>query len=246
MSMYGVRFIDPTYGGQGVHSFFDWGVYFTGMDKEYPNPRKVLIDVPFRNGLVDATPILTNKYFYENRKITFHFKVIDSLVPWQELHSRIARDIHGKTLNVIADVDPEFYWQAYNCVLTSPSSNEDVGEFSIECDCNPYKYDRIPHEEVYIIAPNLEYTFTFTNLKLQNNPRITNNASVILHSVGYYDAEGNYVTFNDSVHDYTIPVHTTSTADRSIVLHEGVNVLKFSKTGSNTTTVRFRLTRGDL
>jgi len=133
MGMIGVTFGDK-------HSFDDWHVYLDGFEVEYPTPRRITVDVPLRNGVLDVTSALTgDRIYYENRKIKIDFKVIDNPLPWQELYSKIANYLHGKPMRIIYDMDPYYYWDAYSCILSTPSADEDVGSFSIECDCYPYK-----------------------------------------------------------------------------------------------------------
>lgn len=213
--MYGVTFGD-------VHSYDDWGVYLSGNTREMPEPRRVTVDVPFRNGLLDVTSSISNILFYQTRKITYDFLVYDNKLPWPELYSKIAGDIHGKPKKVVTDMDPEYYWDAYNCILNTPSANEDMGNFSIECECYPYKM-RVNETfwERTISGANV-----IVNCKLESSmptvPTFESSQQVKLVCTDIYGKTKNV----------TIPKNTpTSYSD--IVLQKGDNVLTFSKVSSN-------------
>lgn len=131
MDMYGVKFGNK-------HSYEDWGVYLYSSSKSYPDPKEYKVSVPYSNKVLKLSNAFTPFTYYENRTIKITFKVYDNELSWSELYTTIANHVHGQDLHVVFDTDPDWYWDA-TCTLETPSSDEDVGEFSISCDCFPYK-----------------------------------------------------------------------------------------------------------
>lgn len=159
------------------HSFTDWGVYWNGTHIESPEPQTALIEVPFRNGLLDMTKSLTDKIFYKNRTIKFDFVVGDNSLSWSDLCSKILSDIHGQGLHVVLDTDPAWYWEAYTCTVDEPETEEGIGTFTIECNCAPYKRKNVlTSVEVSVYGHDIEETFT--NSRMEVNPTFVTDQAV--------------------------------------------------------------------
>ena len=204
-------------------------VYLDGFHVEYPTPRRITIDVALRNGLLDVTSALTDgKIYYESRKIKIDFKVIDNPLPWQKLYSKIARAVHGKSLRVIYDLDPDFYWDAYNCTITSQSQNEDVGSFSIECECMPYKHE-LEEQRIVRTLWGEGITINVENLREEVVPTINVTAPATL------EFEGGWYSL--AVGDNTI---------EDVELKDGTNVLKIYRVIDELNIITIKFRRGDL
>ncbi len=210
------------------HSYDDWHVYLDGFTVDYPSPRRITVSVPLSNGIYDVTNVLTDgKIFYENRKISISFKIIDNPLPWQTLYSMIARDVHGKNLRIIYDMDPFFYWEAYNCTVGSQSQDEDVGSFTIECDCYPFKRET-KQTEIGFTLNQTSITQVVDNLREEVVPVI-------------YSSTASTVTFEGNSYSLKSGNNTIS----GIEFKEGPNTLVF-KRGSSNSNIVIKFTRGDL
>ena len=213
--VYGVKFGNK-------HSWNDWGVYLDDSDLsiDNPTPRRTLIDVPFRNGLLDATGAVSNRIFYESRNLSFSFKVGYGEHSLNELYSIIAGDVHGKALHVIRDTDPDYYWDAYNCTMGTPSMNDGIGEFSIKCQCYPFKLKK----ELTTVTKAITgsgITVTCNNSRMDVSPIITTTAAV---KMVYVDEYGTSKTVDLTVGENSFD---------DLIFTEGSNTLTFNKVSSN-------------
>lgn len=118
------------------HSYNDWGIWLEDTHINPPLPKRYIVDVPARNGLLDLTPELTPTIRFENRTLTFNFRV--KAGDWSTLVSQIYGDIHGRTLDVVSDLDPNWHW--HGCVTVDDfSSDERTGRLVITVDADPFK-----------------------------------------------------------------------------------------------------------
>ena len=213
--MYGVTFGDK-------HSYNDWGVYWNGYSEDSPEPQRLLFEVPYRNGLLDATAALTNKIFYKARKLTFDFIVYDNDRSWPEVRAMILGDIHGRSFHVILDTDPEWYWDVYNCTISTPNADGEFLRFSVECNCFPYKMkNTLTNREIVVNSTGM--TLTCPNSRMEVNPTFTTDHDV---QVLFENADGTSVTIvmNTGTHTYD-----------NIEFIKGNNVLTFNKLTDNAT-----------
>lgn len=118
------------------HSYNDWGIWLEDTHINPPLPKRYRVDVPARNGLLDLTPELTPTIRFDNRTLTFNFRV--KAGDWSTLVSQIYGDIHGRTLDVVSDLDPNWHW--HGCVTVDDfSSDERTGKLVITVDADPFK-----------------------------------------------------------------------------------------------------------
>lgn len=223
--VYGVMFGDK-------HSYDDWGVYLVNNTAELPVPRRVKVDVPFRNGSLDVTSAISNKIFYENRNLSFEFLVGDNDRPWPVLISEMSRDVHGQSLRIITDMDPEWYWDAYNCLVETPTRNEDLYTVTITCECYPYKKQITP--TVYTITVgSTGRIINCPNDRLEVIPTINTNTSV---QITYVSDSGEQKTETLTAGDNTL---------NDLVFKTGDNRLSFTRVSSDAT-VRITYRQGAL
>ncbi len=242
MGMIGVSFFESDR-HFAIHSFDDWHVLYNGSRKEYPAPQRITVDVALRHGLLDVTSALTDGIiFYENRKITIDFVVVDNPLPWPELYSKIASDIHGKKMYFIFDTDPNFYWRAYNCTISTPDSDEDIGKFSIECDCYPFKREIEPQSIAFSMVDYWQWGVSNEILvsKIIENLRENVIPTIITDQAMTVLFEGN---------EYSMSVGENN--NENIILKPGSNSLSFycvaNSNGTNIPTdVEIRFRRGEL
>lgn len=118
------------------HSYNDWGIWLEDSHKNPPLPKRYIVDVPARNGLLELTPELTPIIRFENRTLTFTFRV--KAGDWSSIESMIYGDVHGKTLDVVSDLDPNWHW--HGCVTVDDfASDERTGVIVITVDAYPFK-----------------------------------------------------------------------------------------------------------
>ena len=213
--MYGV-----TFGNK--HSYNDWGIYWNGYSEDSPEPQRVLVEVPYRNGLLDVTRALTDKIFYKSRKVSFDFIVFENDRTWPEVRAMIQGAIHGQSLHVILDTDPDYYWDAYNCTISTPSPDGEMLNFSIECECFPYKLKNTITTRT-ITVTGAEQTLNCVSSRMEVNPTFVTNQEV---QVIFVNSDGTRVTIAMSAGTHTYD---------DIEFREGNNVLTFNKLSNNAT-----------
>lgn len=214
------------------HSFIDWGVYWNGATYDPPSPQKTLISVPYKHGKLNVTKALTDKIFYDSRKISFDFEVYDHTLTWPEIRAMILGDIHGIECKIIVDTDPDFYWTAYNCEVSSPEAEEDVLKFSIECECFPYKL-RTTESRRTVLVNGQGITTVFDNGRMEVNPVFVTDQEVQM-----------IFTANDGS-TYTIAMSAGTHMYDEIEFVKGENALTFNKL-TNDATVQISFRQGEL
>lgn len=217
-----------------IRSYTDWGVFWNGMTKEPPKAQKSLIKVPFRHGLLNVTKALTDKIFYENRKISFHFEIVDMHEEtWSELYSRIMDDVHGQEMHVVTDTDPDYYWETYDIAVSQPSMEEGIGSFDIECDCFPYKMKSyLTTQTVEVTGQGVEAIFV-NGGRMEVNPTFTATADV---QMIFTKPDGSTATIAMSAGTHTFD---------AIEFIRGENSITFNKLSSNSS-VEVSYREGDL
>lgn len=127
--MLGVKF-------ENWHSWDDWGLVREKVSTPAPEPVRYTVEVPGRDGELDLTESVTPEIRYRNRLITCEFFLKPGR--WTELLSEIMSRIHGRTMRVIDDIDPEYYW--YGAVRYDEfASDEKTGKLIITVNAYPYK-----------------------------------------------------------------------------------------------------------
>lgn len=194
------------------HSYNDWGIWLEDTHINPPLPKRYIVDVPARNGLLDLTPELTPTIRFENRTLTFTFRV--KAGDWSTLMSQIYGQIHGQTLDVISDLDSQWHW--HGCVTVDDfSSNERTGVLVITVDADPFKLSNT--DSTYTVSGN--DTISAVCDRMEVTPTITNTAEAT-------------IVFGDASVTLDAGTHLVS----SIILTEGTNTLTITSTGNTTVT----------
>lgn len=122
----------------GYHVLTRWGLIMTEAEISPPEPEVVSIDVPGHDGLIDITDNLFGRAPYKNRSIVMRFAGPDEDT-WASKYSDILQKIHGKTLHIIFDSDPDYYY-AGRCTVSSFVRGSGMLTFDVQASVAPYKY----------------------------------------------------------------------------------------------------------
>lgn len=162
------------------HSYNDWGIWLEDMHINPPLPKRYIVDVPARNGLLDLTPELTPTIRFENRTLTFNFRV--KAGDWSTLVSQIYGDIHGQTLDVVSDLDPNWHW--HGCVTVDDfSSDQRTGKLVITVDADPFKLSNT--ENSYTVNGNGTITCVVDRMEISPAFELTAPTTVIYGDSSY-------------------------------------------------------------
>ena len=179
------------------------------------------VEIPGADGELDVT-----EYFgdinYNNRKLSFVFATIVPKGEFLNLFSEIQNAIHGKKIRIILDDDPNFYYIG-RVAVSEWKANKSVGELTIECDCEPYKYKVNETQTTETITTSKE--IVLNNLRKRVNPVIVTSAEMQIQFNGS--------TYTLSAGTWTIP---------ELYLSAGENTLTVSGAG----TIQFKYREGGL
>lgn len=194
------------------HSYNDWGVILEDIQIAPPQPKRYTVSVAGRNGILDLTPELTPIIRFESRQLTFTFRV--KAGDWSTLMSIIYGDIHGRTLDIISDLDPNWHWHGF-CQVDSFNSDERTGQLVIIVDADPFKlantdttYSRSGNGKITAVVDRMEVIPTIT---------VTEEATIVFGEVS--------VTLSAGTHKV-----------ENLELTEGSNELTITSTGTTTIT----------
>ena len=118
------------------NSYADFGLVLDHKEIGKPEPRTNYIDVPARDGHLDLTEAF-GEVKYKERKLIFYFSYIGSDADWAKTLSALHNYINGQKLNIYFEKD--YYWVG-RCFVGDAQTKKGIREFTIECDCEPYKY----------------------------------------------------------------------------------------------------------
>lgn len=123
------------------HSYDEWRLKLTKITIGLPEPKKILIDIPGGDGVLDLSESLTGRMQYGTRKLEFEFDARDcSYADWADLTSNIAAKIHGKRMHISLDDDPCYYYDG-TIELSTTKSNNVTAKIVISATCQPYKME---------------------------------------------------------------------------------------------------------
>lgn len=121
------------------HSYEDLKLILTAKEIGTPSVKERKIEIEGADGFLDLTDYFGGEPKYENVTHRFDFSTIVPQSEFLSLFSSIKNALHGKKMRIILDGDPLFYY--IGRINVSQFTNEkSIGNISIECDCEPYKY----------------------------------------------------------------------------------------------------------
>ena len=133
--MHGVIFGDK-------HTYRDWGLITKSRpDISPPQPKLKLIEVPGSDTVIDLTESLTGKVHYEMRTIKFSFTVTDERDRWPFRYQEILNYMHGKSIRIIMDDDPNYYYIG-RMTVGSLEPQKKIATLTMDAQVEPYKQER--------------------------------------------------------------------------------------------------------
>lgn len=103
-----------------------------------PAKKRVTIDVPGSNGIIDESNSLRKFSTYESRTGSWEFYVENDYTDWQVMYSRIMESIHGFQCKVTLDDDPGWYYSG-TIQVNEWKSTKDRSMIVLDYDLYPYK-----------------------------------------------------------------------------------------------------------
>ena len=132
--------------GEKINTYDDWFLAPTSRPViNPPTPKTNYVDIPGSSGAIDMSETLTGYPVYENREGSFTFYVLNALndIPdpqlWNVRYERILNFVHGKTLKLILEDDPAYYYIG-RLKVDKWDSKANNSEIEISYNLEPYKW----------------------------------------------------------------------------------------------------------
>lgn len=141
---------DKTY-----HTLNDWG-FALGNNNYISNPEMETryIDVPYRDGLIDASTAMTDgRPVYKKRQLAFSLGGVRERMAWDSVISNLRNRIHGRVCQLTLDNDPNFYWRG-RVFLQDFDRSRGLGTFTLSVpNAEPYKYSKTTSSDPWLWDP---------------------------------------------------------------------------------------------
>ena len=198
------------------HSWYDWGVILEDMQIAPPIPKRYTVSVPARNGILDLTPEITPVIRYENRLLTFKFHV--KAGDWSTLMSMIYSDVHGRTMDIITDLDPSWHWHGF-VTVDSFASNKNTGSLVIVVDAYPFKLNNLP--TVLELSGNGTLDCLCDRMEVTPTITVTAETTIVFGDSSVTLAAGTHIVNEFMFTQGTNTLTITSTGDTTVTYTNG-------------------------
>lgn len=124
------------------HSFRDWGLIMkTRPVISPPVPKLKMISVPGSDKIIDLSQHLTGSVHYEPRTIQFEFITGEDRVRWPHLYSDILNYLHGQSVRIFMDDDPNYYYMG-RVTVGNMEADKMTATIVMTAMVEPYKRER--------------------------------------------------------------------------------------------------------
>ena len=120
------------------HSYRDFQLILSAKTIGTPSPKTETIDIPGGDGVLDLTEFF-GETKYGNRNLSFEFSSMVIPSDFMSHFSMVQNALHGKKLPIILDDDPGWYYMG-RISVSEWKADKNIGKLTIDCDCEPYKY----------------------------------------------------------------------------------------------------------
>ena len=160
----------------------------TDVDIETPSVNTKKIEIPGRNGVIDATEALTGYPTYDNRTITISLVISGGVATCQSLYEKLASALHGQWANITFDFLPNYHYEG-RIAVSVDTGNKSYWTAKITADCEPYaKKDSVTSKT--IATGSLEVSSvmpTKLTIKATAQTSITRGGTTTTYSVGTHE-----------------------------------------------------------
>lgn len=207
-----------------LHSYDDLGMLLSKAELGTPEVKESKIDIPGADGSLDQTEAFGEPKFGDVTH-RFDFAVLLARDELPAYFSRVRNALHGKKLRIILDDDPLYFYLG-RCHVSTRIASPVMGEVTVECDCEPYKY-------------KLEHTVVATSISGTQVITLTNGRKRAVPEVQIYTESGSIrIEHQSNIWDLGTGVYTLP----ELELTQGENAVTATGTGM----VTFVWQEGDL
>lgn len=225
------------------HSFRDYGLY--PVEKPVitaPEIQVNEVEVPGRDGLLDATEALDGIVHYYNREGTFKFSKVGDRSQWDAAYAMLKNDLHGKRKQIVIDEEADGYYYG-RITVEEPEYDKEkkTAIFELTANLEPFKYDFAESYEDWLWDP---FSFVTGVIREYGSITITNSGSVVLYGSKITTVPDIYVTSGSLSVSWSghsaVALSTGSNIEKTpdLVLSETPITLNF--TGSGVISIKFK------
>ena len=206
------------------HSWNDFQLILASKTIGTPSPKTETIDIPGGDGVLDLTEFF-GETKYNNRSLSFEFSSMVIPSEFMTLFSRVQNALHGKKMTITLDDDPEWYYIG-RISVSEWKAEKNIGKLTIDCDCEPYKYQVSTTVITKSISGTLNITLPNSRKRAVPTVKVTSDAGLTI-------TFGSGKVWNLKSGSYLLP---------ELELVEGDNLVTVTGTGS----ITFTYTQGKL
>lgn len=125
----------------GKDTYAEYGLLLASKSISLPEVRTNMIDVPGRDGLLDASEVLTGEVTYKNRTITLKLTGVDMVSgkTWPATISDLCNKVHGKRVKITFPEDTAHFYSG-RCSVGQVELVKMMQTIPVTVDCDPWKY----------------------------------------------------------------------------------------------------------
>lgn len=154
----------------GKDTYTEYGLLLASKSISLPEVRTNMIDVPGRDGLLDASEVLTGEVTYKNRTITLKLTGVDTVSgkKWPATISDFCNKVHGKRVKVTFPEDTTHYYSG-RCSVGKVGLVKMMQTIPVTVDCDPWKYK---NEKTTVSRSDLGTAYKQLSLPNESRPVI--------------------------------------------------------------------------
>lgn len=131
------------------NTWTDWHLVPSARPEVKPAPfLSNYIEIPGRNGTIDASTSLTGYPTFGNREGSWEFLVMNDYDTWSNVYSNIMNTIHGRQMKIRLADDPDYYYLG-RLNVSDFASDKTNSIITIDYNFEPYKYHAFTVAEEY-------------------------------------------------------------------------------------------------
>lgn len=111
-----------------------------------PPQKKVTVDIPGSDGILDLSEVVSGRPVYGMRTGSVEFMVSNNFKPWNELYSEILNYLHGQKLKAVLEDDPDYFYEG-RFAVNEWRSDKNYSVIVIDYELYPYKKSVLNEEE---------------------------------------------------------------------------------------------------
>ena len=125
----------------GKDTYTEYGLLLASKSISLPEVRTNMIDVPGRDGLLDASEVLAGEVTYKNRTIELKLTGVDAVTgkKWPATISDFCNKVHGKRVKITFPEDTTHFYSG-RCSVGQVELVKMMQAIPVTVDCDPWKY----------------------------------------------------------------------------------------------------------